>query len=216
MLKVFIGYDDRQPVSYNVLHASIMKHASQPVSITPLVLPTLPMKRQGLTPFTYSRFICPYLCNYEGFSIFLDADTMLRGDICMILRYIDLMADVSIVKNKLKFEWSSVMVFKNPECWKLTPDYIDNPQNNPLKLDWAKSIGQLPTEWNHLVGYDEANPNAKIVHFTQGVPAWNETMDCEHAGEWWKIRNSLTEAKTWNEIMGSSVHAKPVLARLTA
>jgi hypothetical protein len=81
MLRIFIGYDDRQPVSYNVLHSSIMRRASIAVSITPLILNTLPMKRRGLTPFTYSRFICPYLCGFEGTSVFLDADIMLRDDV---------------------------------------------------------------------------------------------------------------------------------------
>ena len=216
MLKIFIGYDDRQPVSYNVLHASIMKYASQPVSITPLVLLTLPMKRRGLTPFTYSRFICPYLCGFEDYSIFLDADIMLRDDICKLMDLIDPEVQVSLVKNKMKFEWSSVMVFRNALCWKLMPEFIDDVSQNPLGLGWASQIGELPSEWNHLVGYDEPNPNAKLVHFTQGVPAWRETADCEHAAEWRATMLELVQAKTWNEIMGNSVHAKPVLERLSA
>lgn len=217
MLKIFIGYDERQPVSYHVLHASIMKHASQPVAITPLVLSTLPMKRRGLTPFTYSRFICPYLCGYKGFSIFLDADILLRSDICELVRYAkDHYFDVALVKNKLKFEWSSMMLFDNAACEILTPSFIDDVSQNPLGLNWAREVFSLPTEWNHLVGYDEPNPNAKLVHFTQGVPAWPETMDCEHSAEWRSHMLSLVSAQPWQEIMGNSIHAKPVLERRTA
>lgn len=217
MLKIFIGYDERQPVSYNVLHASIMRHASLPVAITPLILSTLPMKRRGLTPFTYSRFICPYLCNYEGYSLFLDSDIMLRGDVFELLRHArDFDFDVAVVKNKLRFEWSSVMLFNNEFCSQLTPRSIDSLTSNPLTLGWAREILALPAEWNHLVGYDEENPNAKLVHFTQGVPAWPETMHCEHAKEWQSYMLGLVGARPWNEIMGGSVHAKPVLDRLTA
>lgn len=214
MLRIFIGYDDRQPVSYNVLHASIMKHASQPVAITPLVLSTLPMKRRGLTPFTYSRFICPYLCGYYGKSIFLDADILVRADICELAELAPDTCDVSIVKNKLRFEWSSVMVFNNELCRRLSPEAIDDDRYNPLGLGWADQLGELPREWNHLVGYDALNPNAKLVHFTQGVPAWKETADSEHAAEWRSTMLDLVHAQPWADIMGNSVHAKPVLERL--
>jgi hypothetical protein len=216
MLRIFVGYDERQPVSYNVLHASIMRYASQPISITPLILSTLPMQRRGLTPFTYSRFICPFLCDYEGVSIFLDADIMVRDDILKLKDLVNSECDVSVAKSPMKFEWSSVMVFNNGLCKHLTPQRIDDVSENPLGLSWAKNIGSLPLQWNHLVGYYEANPDARLVHFTQGVPAWRETADCEHAAEWRSLMLGLVQAETWNSIMGSSVHAKPVLDRLSA
>jgi hypothetical protein len=45
-------------------------------------------------------------------------------------------------------------------------------------------IGYLPKEWNHLVLEQEPNPDAKIVHFTLGVPAFPHYSDCEFADEW--------------------------------
>lgn len=216
MLRIFVGYDERQPVSYHVLHASIMRYASQPVSITPLVLDTLPMRRRGLTPFTYSRFICPYLCGFKGKSVFLDADILVRSDITELFEAAPDVCDVSVVKNKLRFEWSSVMVFNNELCQRLTPEAIDNEKYNPLGLGWADQIGELPSEWNHLVGYDDPNPNARLVHFTQGVPMWPETGGCEFASEWRNEMMALIQAQPWAAIMGNSVHAKPVLSRLNA
>ena len=53
MLKVFVGFDERQRVSFTTLATSIFETASRPVSITPLVLHTLPISRRGLTPFTF-------------------------------------------------------------------------------------------------------------------------------------------------------------------
>jgi len=141
---------------------------------------------------------------------------MLRADIGNLAIWGINQSEVSVVKNKMKFEWSSVMVFNNARCKILTPEFIDDVSHNPLGLGWAKTVTDLPPEWNHLVGYDEPNPNAKLVHFTQGVPAWRETADCEHSAEWRSYMLGLVQAKTWNEIMGSSVHAKPVLQRLSA
>jgi hypothetical protein len=42
-------------------------------------------------------------------------------------------------------------------------------------------IGELPAEWNHLVGVNEPNPDAKLVHFTLGVPSMDGYATCEHA-----------------------------------
>ena len=212
-MRIFIGYDPRQIVSYNVLHNSIIRRASKPVSITPLILETLPIKKQGLTPFTYSRFLCPWLCKYQGVSAFLDADILAMGDICNIEAFVNPNADVSIVQHSRKFEWSSVMIFNNARCTNLTPEYIEGPKN-PMNFEWANSMGVLPSSWNHLVGYDPPRKDAHLVHFTQGVPIWPETAQSEYADEWRAEYLSMMSAKPWDELMGNSVHAKPVLDRL--
>jgi len=41
MIRVFIGYDSKLPVLYNVAQHSIQVRASQPVSITPIMLSQL-------------------------------------------------------------------------------------------------------------------------------------------------------------------------------
>lgn len=213
-MRVFIGFDERQPVAVQVLAHSIYRRASKPVSITPLVLSQLPIKRVGLTQFSMSRYIVPYLCGYEGKSIFLDADMLCLGDMHEL---VDLAGDypVSIVKNKLRFEWPSLMVFNNAKCTALTPQYIETAE--PQALKWAHGeIGSLPPEWNILVGYDEPIPNPKLVHYTQGIPCFNETKDCPYSAEWVAEARASMSTVTWPEIMGNSVHAQPVLERLKA
>ena len=78
-LKIYIGYDSRQLVSYTVLQHSIIKRSKSNISISPLVLDNLPIKRHGLTPFTFSRYLLPWLNKYEGWAIFLDAIVHLDG-----------------------------------------------------------------------------------------------------------------------------------------
>ena len=63
MIRIFIGYDPREPVAYNVLCHSIQTRANQPVSITPLMLSQLKKvmwrRRHELqsTDFSFSRFL---------------------------------------------------------------------------------------------------------------------------------------------------------------
>lgn len=215
-IPIFIGYDPRQPVSLSTLVQSIISKSSKPVAITPLVLETLPCKRQGLTPFTYSRFLVPHLINYTGHAIFLDADILLNGDIAELWALREHDKAVQVVKHpKMKFEWASVMIFNGPHCTVLTPEYIETAENLH-GIGWADDsrIGNLPKEWNHLVGYDDPNPDAKLIHYTQGIPAFPETQDCEFAEEWRKAAQFSHATVPWKVLMGNSVHAKPVYERL--
>lgn len=214
MLRIFIGYDPRQPISYMTLCHSIIKNTSVPVAITPLVLETLPVKRQGLTPFTFSRFLVPYLCGYQDWALFLDIDILVRGDLAELFKLADDDKTVMVSKNKLKFEWASVMLFNCAHC-NLTLQEVET--GNALhSIGWAhpEKIGDLPGTWNHLVGYDEPDPNAQIVHFTQGVPLFPETQNCAFGAEWRHCAMEAASAVPWEKLMGNSVHAQPIYARL--
>lgn len=208
ILRVFIGYDPRQPISLNVLQSSIYRKSSKPVAITPLVLETLPLKRQGLTPFTYSRFLVPYLCDYQGWALFLDADIILMDDIAKLFELRDERFAVMVSKNSIKFEWASVMLFNCAKCQVLTPEFIETaPKLHDCSFVDESLIGDLPREWNHLCGYDEPRANPKLIHYTQGVPAFKETFDCEHSEAWFQEHQNMNSVKSWMELMGGSVHA---------
>lgn len=214
-MRVFIGFDPRQPVAVQVLTHSIWERASKPVRITRLELRHMPVKRRGLTEFSFSRYLIPYLCGYEGEALFMDADMLCLGDVHDLA---DIgraqKAAVCVVKNpRLRFEWTSLMYFNNTLCRKLTPEVVETGQ--PQGLEWADSVGELPAEWNHLVGYDEPRTDAKVVHFTQGIPCFGETAGCEYETEWRSEAKSSMGTVSWAEIMGGSVHAKPVMERLS-
>lgn len=223
MIKVFIGYDPREAVAFNVLCQSIHEHASEPVSITPIRLSQLQhifsRERHALqsTDFSFSRFLTPYLCDYEGWAVFMDCDMLFRDDIAKLWQLRDERFAVQVVKHNhipkesVKFlgatqtkyackNWSSVMLFNNARCRALTPEYVNRATGMELhQFKWLAShdlIGDLPKEWNHLVGYDEPNSEAKNVHYTLGGPYFKDYRECEFAQEWHtihKITNQVIE-----------------------
>jgi len=213
MLNIFVGYDPRQPVSYNVLAQSILTRSSQPVAITPLVIQQLPLKRQGLTPFTFSRFLVPYLNGFKGWALFLDIDMILMDDISKLFAMADSKYAVMVSKNKVRFEWASAILFNcaHPANQVLTPEFIET-ADRLHQISWLKDdeIGEFPGEWNHLVGYDKPRTDAKLVHYTQGVPAYELTADSEYAKEWESEARALIQAMPWEVLMGNSVHAVTV------
>lgn len=205
-MRIFIGYDPAETVAFHVLSHSIHRNASKPVSITPLMLGQLPITRRRdpkqSTDFAFSRFLVPYLCNYEGISVFMDCDMLCRGDVWDLEEYA--YAPVSVVQHdytthaSVKFRdqaninygrknWSSVMVFDNSLCKALTPQYVNTAHGLDLhQFSWASAIGTIPKEWNHLVGEYKANPQAKLVHFTLGTPCFAKYRHCEFAEEWFQ------------------------------
>ncbi len=130
---------------------------------------------------------------------------------------IDEEASVHVVKNpQLRFEWPSLMVFNNENCMALTPEYIQDEHSKPQSFDWANKVAGLPAEYNHCIGYDAPRSDAKIVHYTQGIPCFPETEDSEYREEWMDELNMVRASVPWIDIMGNSVHAQPVLKRRMA
>jgi hypothetical protein len=85
--------------------------------------------------------------------------------------------------------WSSVMLFRNKYCERLTTSYVNTASGLDLhRFAWCpdEDLGSLPLEWNHLVGVYEPNPNAKLLHFTEGGPWFRDYAHCEHANEWFE------------------------------
>ena len=221
MIRVFIGYDPREAVAYNVLAHSIQARASEPVQIAPLMLSqlkaVLTRERHPLqsTDFSFSRFLTPYLSEFNGWSVFMDCDMLVLRDIAELWRLRDERYSVMVVKHDhvpreaVKFlgepqskygkkNWSSVMLFNNARCRALTPDYVNRASGLELhQFKWLESddlIGALPDAWNHLVGYNAPRSDAALVHFTLGGPYFAGYADCEYAQAWRAERDAMLYA----------------------
>jgi hypothetical protein len=216
-LKVFIGFDSRAHVAFHALTNSIISRCSQPVSITPLILPTLPISRTGLTQFTFTRFLVPWLCNYEGHALFLDNDIIVQADIAELfeLAASDPSKAVWAVDYKdpnLGFERAAVMLFNcaHEDNKKLTPEFVEKAEVPLHKIGWTQNVGALAEEWGHLVMYQ--NPKqAKLIHYTAGIPIWPETVNLGFAKEWQEEIERAVSAVSYNDLMARSVHHQHVM-----
>ena len=222
MIRVFIGFDPREAVAYNVLQFSIQARSSRPVAVTALNLTQLgglmTRERHPLqsTDFSFSRFLTPYLSGYAGWSIFMDCDMLVLDDMARLYDLRDEQYAVMVVKHahvprestkflgqpQSKYEkknWSSVMLFNNARCRALTLEYVNGASGLQLhQFKWLENdglIGAIPSRWNHLVGYDAPRSDAAIVHYTLGGPYFEEYRDCEYAREWFRERERVLYAE---------------------
>jgi hypothetical protein len=212
MLNVYIGYDPKESVAFYTLAHSILRRASIPVAIAPLMrsqLKDIYTRERGpteSTEFSLTRFLVPYLSGYSGWSVFMDCDMLCLADIAELAAQIERQPDKAVLvckhdyvpRTERKFldqvqtkyprkNWSSLMVFNNARCRSLTPAYVNNAAGLELhRFGWTEdaSIGEIPLEWNWLVGEYARSPEAKIVHYTLGGPYFDDYRDCDYATEW--------------------------------
>ena len=212
MLSVYIGYDPKESAAFYTLAHSILRRASIPVAIAPLMrtqLKDIYTRERGpteSTEFSMTRFLVPHLSGYAGWSVFMDCDMLCLADIGELAARIDRQPDKAVLvckhdyvpRTERKFldqvqtkyprkNWSSLMVFNNARCRALTVDYVNSAPGLELhRFNWTEDrlIGEIPLEWNWLVGEYDHSPKAKIVHYTLGGPYFDAYRDCDYASEW--------------------------------
>lgn len=165
--RVYIGWDKREPIAYDVAKSSLLRKATVPVSVEPIKLENLIERgfySRGADPlasteFTYSRFLTPALAGYKGWALFCDCDFLWLGDIAGLLDYTrDASKAVFCVqhdytpKETTKMDgavqtayprknWSSLMLFNcdHPSVRALTPEVVNRESGAYLhRFQWAK------------------------------------------------------------------------------
>jgi lipopolysaccharide biosynthesis glycosyltransferase len=210
MIKVFVGFDQREAVAYHTFCQSVIDNASRPVSFIPLSLSLLSsydeVHRDGSNTFIYTRFLTPFLCDFEGWAIFADGDMICRKDICYLLSHKDDTKAVSVVMHEYKTKrpvkymgnknedyprknWSSVILWNcsHPKNRCLTPEFVKASSGAFLhRFSWLddSEIGELPREWNWLTTEYEDNEQASLLHYTLGTPCFSDFKNSEMAECW--------------------------------
>ena len=153
-MKIFIGYDPREDIAYQVCKHSIL--GRQPGAVVrPLIQKELrdagwysrPVDKLASTEFTFTRFLVPELCDFKGWALFMDCDMILQTDISELFALADDKYAVMCVhhdyspKQDMKMDgckqtvyprknWSSVMLFNcgHPSNKKLNQKLINDPE----------------------------------------------------------------------------------------
>lgn len=159
------------------------------------------------TEFATSRFLTPLLCQ-SGWAMFIDCDMVFNCDPIEILLHADRSKAVMVVKHehegaeKSKMcgmaqtvynrkNWSSVMLFNcdHPANRRLSlRDVNERPGRDLHQFYWLNDdeIGELPNDWNWLVGVQPKPESPKLCHFTLGGPWFKDWEPQEHDDIWYK------------------------------
>lgn len=213
-INIVVGFDQREAIAYHTFTQSIIEKSSIPVFFTPLAINTLKgyeeTHKDRSNEFIYSRFLTPYLNNFQGWAIFADGDMICQADIkelwdlrdeskaLMVVKH-DYVTKVNrkylgnINENYPRKNWSSLILWNcgHPKHKILTPDFIANQTGQFLhRFSWLDNddIGDLPKEWNWLAIEYPINNSAKIIHYTLGSPCFKDYKNTDMADIWHKTQ----------------------------
>ena len=159
--------------------------------------------------FTYTRILVPYLSDYRGWALFVDCDFLFTRDITELFNMRDDKYALMCVKHDYipkaavkmdgqkqvtypRKNWSSCVLWNcgHPLNNILTPEVVSSASGAYLhRFQWLDEyddiIGSLPLEWNWLEGeYEKPETIPAVVHYTNGVPWFEDHKDCDYAKEW--------------------------------
>ena len=217
-MRVFVGYDSREDIAYEVCKKSLLKHSSVALDVKPIK--QREMRERGIywrehdalasTEFSFTRFLVPYLAGFEGWAVFCDCDFLWRGDIAELMDYADPQYAVMCVQHRYepkethkmdnrvqhqypRKNWSSMMLINcgHPSTVQgLTLNDVNKQTGMYLhQLQWAGThVGALPTAYNYLEG-------------------WHTKDDCPNpvgvhftrGGPWFKDYLDVEYGKEWLE-----------------
>jgi Glycosyl transferase family 8 len=215
--RIFIGYDPSQQIAYDVLKFSLEKHATEPVEINAIDADKLtefnrPVDPLASTPFTYTRFLVPWLCNYEGIALFMDSDMLALGDISELfhlpmeglalrVRQHDYNPTDTVKmggKTQTQYprkNWSSLMLMNNAELGAWTKEAVETQSGAWLHRFEPipdEKVGDISPEWNVL---DHMTGPTKLLHYTSGGPWLPGCEDADHADLWHQYREEYEASR---------------------
>ena len=221
-ITLFVGFDPREAAVYHVFCQSVIDYTTVPVKFIPLhsnMLNNFDGQQDGTNAFIFSRYLVPYLMDYEGWAIFCDGDQLCNDDLLKLWDLRDEGKAVQVVQHDYKTcsprkyigspiendninydrkNWSSVMLFNcsHPANKFLNRKTVAEAGAKFLhRFQWLNDneIGELPIEWNWLDTEYPENSGAKLHHHTLGAPGFKTYADCDSAAAWHRtLIRSLT------------------------
>ena len=186
--KVFVGYDSREDIAWQVCRHSLLRHADNDLTVVPLrqqVLRELglyarPEDLAASTEFSLTRFLTPYLAAQTGWVLFCDCDFLFTTDVRKVFEGLDSTKAVYCVQH----------------------DYA--PAFN-LKMDGKKQASYPRKNWSSFTLFNCDHPNVKAL--TPAVVN-SATPAFLHQFKWISDDRAIGSLNTdWNFLAGE--YAKP-------
>ena len=209
---IVVGFDQKESVAYHTFVQSVIEKSTIPTRFMPLSIRSLTNYKEthkdGSNDFIYSRFLVPYLMNFNGWAIYADGDMVCLEDIKKLWDLRDDKFAVQVVKHDYKTKvkskywgnknedyprknWSSLILWNcNHASHKiLNPEFIQKQSGAFLhRFSWIKDkeIGQIEKEWNWLAMEYEEKKDINLIHYTIGTPCFKEYHDKSLSSYWKK------------------------------
>ncbi len=182
-MKIFVGWDSREDIAYQVCKNSIMTR-NDTVEVIPLKQHEL--REQGLytrdtdplssTEFTFTRFLVPHLMEYQGWAAFVDCDFVFTEDVAKLF---------DLTRGQDQY---AVMVVRH-----------DYQPKNTVKMDGKTQHHYPRKNWSSMILWNCAHPSNKLVTPELVNTATGAFL---HRFQWLKDEEIGSVSPEWNWLVG--------------
>lgn len=209
-LKVYIGFDSREAIAYDVCEFSIKRQTRSNVEVYPLKHRDLRTKGKFTRPwlvesdtgnwrdlidnkpfsteFSHTRFLVPELMGFEGWALFMDSDMIFKSDVKKLFEMVDSKYAVMCVKH-------------------------DHKPKNDVKMDGREQTAYFRKNWSSFMLFNCSHPANKVLTCDYVNSRSGKDL---HSLSWLKEDQIGALPKTYNWIEGiSPVEFKPEVIHYT-
>lgn len=182
-MNIYIGYDSREEICYDVMATSITKY-SEGIDYNVLPLKQEELRTQGLywrdrnepasTEFAFTRFLIPALEGYKGWAAFVDCDMIVTESV------------------------GALFSFAKPEYAVCVVKHEYTPRFN-VKMDGQKQVNYPRKNWSSVILWNcghESNRQLTVDKVNVESPAWL------HRFSWLKDEEIGELPVKWNWLEG--------------
>lgn len=220
-LKIYIGWDSREDIAYQVAKLSIENHATVPVEIIPLKQKELRKKelywrevdKLAATEFTFTRFLIPELNEFKGWALFIDCDFVFLDDVKKIFDQADSKYAIMCAQHKytpkpgIKMDgqqqhiyprknWSSMMLIncEHPSNRVVTKEFVNDPHKTGAHLhrfSWLK---------DKEIGKLSHEYNWLVGWYKEPEDGSPKVLHYTEGGPWFKEYENCEYANEWYRV----------------
>ena len=227
-MNVYVGYDSREDLAYQVCEFSINKQSPK-ASVQPLILKELIEKniytreedKLGSTEFTFSRFLVPILNKYEGWALFCDCDVIFLNPLEELFSKADNKYAIMCVqhdyapKEGLKMDgkvqslyprknWSSVVLWNcaHPSNKRITLDLVNNPETT------GKFLHRFSWLDDSEIGSISHEWNWLVDWYTEPDDGKPKAIHYTEGGPWFKDYRFCSYHEIWKKNLNDMMNKK--------
>lgn len=226
--KVYIGYDAREDIVYQVCKHSILSR-SKDISVEPLKLNELREKKLywrdedklGSTEFTFSRFLIPELNNFNGWALFCDCDLLFLEDVDQLFNLADDKYAVMCVQHDYtpkegkkmdgkiqsiypRKNWSSVVLWNcsHPSNRQVNKKLINDPNTT------GKYLHRFSWLSNEEIGSIPLNWNWLVGWYNEPADGVPSALHFTEGGPWFENYRYCNYHQNWKEELNKMMSSK--------
>ena len=218
-LNIFIGWDSREDIAYQVCKHSI-ESKTKNTNIIPLKQKILRKEKLywrdedklASTEFTFTRFLVPELMEFNGWALFMDCDMILTTDIKELFDQVDDKYAVMCVqhdytpKEGLKMDGQQQTVYPRKNWSSVMLINCSHPSNQVLTKELVNN-SEIDGKYLHRFSWLKDEEIGKIGYEWNWLVGWyNESQDISpklihytEGGPWFENYKDCEYADLWNK-----------------